>query len=200
MASWAELLTRAEPGDHLVQLYGEDHQLLAKNVSRYLAEGFRSLDGLVVIATPDHTHSISRHLAEETAGATLEAERDGRLVLLDARATLDRLLVDGRPDKARFDAVVGHTLKVAREQSGSGKVRAFGEMVGLLWDAERYGDAGLLEAYWNEALAGSSYSLFCAYRCDLFDTNLDPAGLNPIVTAHSHVLAGSGTVLSSHRD
>ena len=199
MASWTELLTRAEVGDHVVQLYGEDDQLLAKNVSRYLAEGLRWLDGLVVIATPEHTRAIARHLAEESAGATLQAEREGRLVFLDARATLDRVLVDGQPDRALLDAVVGHAMREALARSGSGKARAFGEMVSLLWGEERYAEAGLLEAYWNAKLAGSAYSLYCAYRIDLFGENVNMAGMNTILGAHTHLLAGSGTVLSSGR-
>ena len=53
MASWAELLSGAEPGEHVVQLYGDDDRLLSRNVGRYLAEGLRRGDGLVVIATPN---------------------------------------------------------------------------------------------------------------------------------------------------
>jgi hypothetical protein len=53
VTSWVELLTAAEPGEHVVQLYGGDDQRLTRNVSRYLAEGLRRGDGLVVIATPN---------------------------------------------------------------------------------------------------------------------------------------------------
>ncbi len=67
MASWMDLLTRARPGEHIVQLYGRDDHLLARNASRYLAEGLRRGDGLVVIATPEHTSAIARHLVEEDA-------------------------------------------------------------------------------------------------------------------------------------
>lgn len=200
MSSWAELLTQAEPGDHVVQLYGEDDQLLAKNVSRYLAEGLRRLDGLVVIATPEHTQAIGRHLAEETAAATLEAQREGRLAFLDARATLDRILVDGQPDEALFDAVIGDALREARARSDTGKVRAFGEMVSLLWSEERYAEAGLLEGLWNAALAGGGYNLYCAYRIDVFGAKADLSGLNPIVRAHTHLCAGPRTMLSGGRE
>ena len=49
MSSWAELLRQAEPRQHVVQLYGEDDQLLARNVSRYLGEGLAQADGCLVI-------------------------------------------------------------------------------------------------------------------------------------------------------
>jgi hypothetical protein len=199
MSSWTELLTRAESGDHVVQLYGEDDQMLAKNVSRYLAEGMRRLDGLLVIATPEHTQATARQLAQDDASATLEAERAGRLVFLDARTTLERILVNGRPDEGLFDSVVGEAMREVRARSGSGKVRAFGEMVGLLWSEARYAEAELLEALWNALLAGSDYSLFCAYRIDLFGENVDKAALSSIVAAHTHLFAGPRTVLSSGR-
>jgi hypothetical protein len=199
MSSWTELLTHAESGDHVAQLYGEDDQLLAKNVSRYLAEGMRRLDGLIVIATGGHIQAIARHLAQEDASATLEAERAGRLVFLDARTTLDRILVEERPDEGRFDSIVGEAMREVRAQSGSGKVRAFGEMVGLLWSEARYAEAERLEALWNALLAGSDYSLYCAYRIDLFGKDVDKAALSSIVAAHTHLFAGPRTVLSSGR-
>lgn len=199
MSSWTELLTHAESGDHVVQLYGEDDQLLAKNVSRYLAEGMRRLDGLLVIATPDHTKAIARQLAQDDPSATLEAERGGRLVFLDARTTLDRLLADGRPHQGRFDSVVGETTRKVQARSGSGKVRAFGEMVGLLWSEGRHAEAELLEALWNSLIAGSDYSLYCAYRIDIFGPDVNKAALSSIVAAHTHLFAGPRTVLSSSR-
>jgi hypothetical protein len=199
MSSWMELLTHAESGDHVVQLYGEDDQLLAKNVSRYLAEGMRRLDGLLVIATPEHTQATARHLAQDHASATLEAERSGRLVFLDARTALDRVLVGGQPDEGLFDAVVGQAMREERARSGSGKVRAFGEMVGLLWSEARYAEAELLEALWNALLAGSDDTLYCAYRIDLFGVDVDKAALSSIVAAHTHLFAGPRTMLSSGR-
>jgi hypothetical protein len=199
MSSWTDLLTDAESGDHVVQLYGEDDQLLAKNVSRYLAEGVRRLDGLFVIATPEHTQAIARQLAQDDASATLEAERSGRLVFLDARTAVDRVLVGGRPDEGRFDAIVGEAMREIRARSGSGKVRAFGEMVGLLWSEARHSEAELLEALWNALLAGSDYSLYCAYRIDLFGKDVDKAALSSIVSAHTYLFAGPRTMLSSGR-
>lgn len=199
MSSWTDLLTHAESGDHVVQLYGEDDQLLARNVSRYLAEGMRRLDGLVVVATPEHTQAIARHLAEESAGATLEAEREGRLVFFDAHTTLDRLLVDGQPDEALFDSVVGEAMREVLARSASGKVRGFGEMVGLLWREGRYTEAGLLERLWNALLVGNAYSLYCAYGIDLFGKDVDKAALSAIVGAHTHLFAGPRTMLSSRR-
>src|SRR5690348_13074612 len=104
MSSWNELLDRAKPEEHLVQLYGCDDQLLTRNVARFLREGLRRCDGLVVIATPEHADAVLRHLQAESADAAV-ALQDGRLVVLDARQTLDRFMVNGVPDEERFRQV-----------------------------------------------------------------------------------------------
>lgn len=199
MSSWSELLIHAGSGAHLVQLYGEDDQLLTKNVSRFFAEGLRRSDGLLVVATPEHVQAIVRQLGEETAGASFQAEREGRLVCLDARTTLDRILESGRPDRALFDTVIGEALQEVRSRAGSGRVRAFGEMVSLLWTEARFAEAELLEGLWNALLSGSSYSLYCAYRIDLFSQQVDNAALHSIVGAHTHLLAGPRTMFSNAR-
>jgi hypothetical protein len=199
MTSWAELLTGTGPGEHVVQLYGEDDQLLTRNVSRYLAEGLRRGDGLVVIATPEHTSALARHLGDEEPRLAREATSPGRVVYLDARETLARLLEAGRLDERRFRAMIGEVLRTVRAGSASGSVRAFGEMVSLLWDDGREEDAARLEAMWNTILSEHECSLFCAYRIDLFGQPDDAASLHPIVCSHDYLLAGSGTLLSSGR-
>jgi hypothetical protein len=198
MSSWSELLDRAEPEEHLVQLYGGDHQLLVRNVSRYLVEGLKRGDGLIVIATSEHAESIVRQLTEESAEAST-ALRDGRLVVLDAQATLDRFMVDGQPDQQLFRAVVGGVLRGVRARAVTGKIRAFGEMVGILWVNGQKAAATRLENYWNELLAGNMFSLFCAYPIDMFDGESQAGGLEAVLCAHTHMYAGPRTMLSSPR-
>jgi hypothetical protein len=198
MSSWSELLDRAEPEEHVVQLYGGDHQLLVRNVTRYLAEGLKRGDGLVVIATSEHAEAIVRQLTEESAEAS-HALRDGRLVVLDAQATLDRFMVDGQPDEDLFRAVVGSVLQEVRVRSATGKSRAFGEMVGILWVEGQQAAATRLEKYWNELLIGSTFSLFCAYPIDIFDGESQRGDLEAVLCAHTHMCAGPRTMLSSPR-
>jgi hypothetical protein len=198
MSSWSELLDRAEPEQHLVQLYGRDDQLLARNVARFLEQGLRQGDGMVVIATPEHAEGSLRHL--QTANPDAEtALQDGRLVLLDAQRTLERFMVDGLPDEQRFRSVIGGVLADVGARGASGKIRAFGEMVGLLWMDGQESAAILLEQYWNDILVGSSASLFCAYPIDIFNTAAAVPGLNAVLCAHTHMYAGPQTMLSSSR-
>ena len=197
MSSWSELLDRAAPEEHVVQLYGSNDQLLTQNVSRYLAEGIRRGDALVVIATPEHADAISQELALHGADAE-SASRDGRLVVLDARETLNRFLVAGQPDERLFRDVVGEVLAEAHRRSSTGHVRAFGEMVGLLWVAGERAAATRLEAYWNDLLRGAACSLFCAYPIDIYESG-DTFGLDAVLGSHTHMSLGPNTMISSPR-
>src|SRR6476659_7089673 len=180
MASWGELLDQAKGVEHLVHLYGEDDRLLARHVSRYLAEGVRRGDGLVVIATPEHATAIRQQLGQGDP-ALAAAVQSGRLLFLDARETLDRFMVDGEPDRARFEQVVGGLLRDARARSSTGRVRAFGEMVALLWEAGRRDSATALEQYWNGLLDDGSFSLLCAYPLDVFSPDADLASIEIVL-------------------
>jgi KaiC/GvpD/RAD55 family RecA-like ATPase len=197
MSSWSELLDRPAPEEHFVQLYGRNDQLLTRNVSRYLAEGLRRGDALVVIATREHAHAITRELTLHGADA-VAALPDGRLVMLDARETLDRFLVEGQPDEHLFREVVGGVLAEAYRRSSTGHVRAFGEMVGLLWVAGDRAAATRLEGYWNELLRGAACSLFCAYPIDIYD-NEDTSGLDAVLGSHTHMSLRPNTMVSSPR-
>lgn len=198
MSSWTALLDRAEPEQHFVQLYGADDKLLTRHVSRYLAEGVRRGDGLVLIATPGHAEAIVRDLSERSTDAE-QALAEGRLLVLDAQQTLDRFLVNGTPDRSRFRSVVGAALQAARTRSLTGRLRAFGEMVALLWTSGQRAEAIRLEELWNELLAGSDCSLFCAYPINLSDSGSPTDGLDSVLASHTHMLAGPRTVLSSAR-
>jgi hypothetical protein len=198
MSSWTELLDRAEPGEHVVQLYGADEQLLARNVSRYLAEGLKRGDGLILIATKGHAESILRQLTHATMEASA-ALREGRLVSLEAAATLRRFMCDEQPNQLLFETVIGGVLREVRARASSGKVRAFGEMVGLLWAEGNRSAAIRLEEYWNDLMKGNFFSLFCGYPIDLFDNDGEMEGLHSVLGTHTHLLAGPATMLSSAR-
>jgi MEDS: MEthanogen/methylotroph, DcmR Sensory domain len=196
MSSWRELIQRAEPAEHLVQLYGGDDQFLTNNVTRYLLEGVKRGDGLLLIATPEHREAIVRQMGGEDA-RTEAAIREGRLVLLDAGETLARIMEDGQPDWELFARAVGGICEELRGRVGERSIRAFGEMVGLLWMEGRYSAAIRLEEYWNRLLEDKAICLFCAYPIDLFGRDFESSRLQALLGVHTHLLAGPSTMLSS---
>lgn len=196
MSSWMELLERAEPRDHVVQLYGRDDQLLAGHVALYLAEGLRRGDGLLVIATPAHVHSILL-LLEEKGTDPAAATREGRLVVLDAQTTLARFMDGGAPSWELFEEVVGGTIRELRSRIGHGGMRAFGEMVGLLWAAGEKSAVLELEALWNRLLETHAISVYCAYPIDLFHGDCEDPSLSALIASHGHAFAAPRTLFSS---
>lgn len=175
---------RAEPRGHMVQVYEGDEQLVRK-AGGYLVDGLQAGEVVVVIATGPHRRAFETSIAE--AGIDVaEARGSGRLVILDAGETLDRFLVDGRPDEAGFDAVVG---TLVREAAGAGRgVRAFGEMVALLWDAGDVVAAIQLEALWNQLGEQVTFSLFCAYPAACADDDAHSDAFVEVCGLHSAVI------------
>jgi len=150
----------AGTGEHVVQFYERDSDL-AQAVGGYLAEALRAGDAAVVIATPDHRSSFRREL--RAAGVDLgQVDREGTIVWLDAAEVLGRFMPAGQIDPKAFDAVVGGML---RDVIGTKRhVRAYGEMVALLWDAGDVLAAIELEKLWNELARDLRFSLWCAYH------------------------------------
>ena len=165
-------------GHHAVQFYGHDEEL-AEQVVGYLLEALGNGGVAVVIATPEHRREFEARLRKALGGdADLAAARDsGAYLALDARETVRSLMPAGRLesapagrldsapagrlDSAAFDRVIGGLIRQAG--TGGRPVRAYGEMVALLWDDGLVNAAIQLEAMWNELGRAHSFSLFCGY-------------------------------------
>jgi hypothetical protein len=191
----------AHPGDldnpqtdaHLVQLYGSDDGALIGNVVRYLFDGLTSGCGLLVVATQGHRVAFLRGLARVGADVDREMNR-GRLVFLNASDTLGRLMVDGYPDAARFENNVGSALREATARAESGCARAYGEMVGVLWQAGQYPSAIRLEQLWNRLRATVPFSLYCSYPIGIFDRQFEMGVLDALMCAHTHLVPAHANV------
>jgi hypothetical protein len=164
---------------HLVHLYQET-RFLAEAVVEYLGESLRAGEAAIVIARPAHRAAFLERL--NASGAVHE----GRLQLLDAQETLGRLMADGVPQWQAFHDIVGALVGgLCARYPG---VRAYGEMVDLLWQQGRRDAALRLEGYWNELGKEHAFSLFCAYRMDALDSDAYVGPLDSVCNAHSHLL------------
>jgi hypothetical protein len=171
---------------HLVLLYGCDRQPLVRGVGDYLAEGLGRGESAVVIATSAHREAFLTQL--HALGARPNAAvADGRLVLLDAEETLARFMRDGQPEWSAFEQTVGTAVTELRATAPVG-VRAYGEMVGLLWEAGRFTAAIRLEEFWNTLLRGSGVPLFCAYPIDVCGETFTTADVEAVMCAHTRLL------------
>jgi hypothetical protein len=193
----AELTAR--PHSHLVQLYDADIGALFANVGAYASEGLHAGDGVIMIATAEHRSAFVAAIA--ALGADPDAAVDaGRLVLLDAEATLARFMVDGQPDWALFEATIAPALRTLRERAGGTHVRAYGEMVGILWQAGQYAAAIQLETFWNRLIEAGGFDLFCAYPIDVFGDEFRSADVDGVLCTHTHLVPTDGGQLQRALD
>ena len=163
-------LSRSERvSEHTVQFYETD-DFLTDGLSEFIGAGLGAGEACVVIGTSAHRAGLEQRL--QARGFEMSAVRErGDYVALDAAETLAKLLVAGIPDERRFEEVIGGVIKRAaqapRGQRGRRRhVRAFGEMVALLWAQGELDAAVRLEDLWNDLqhrASSPSFSLLCAY-------------------------------------
>jgi signal transduction histidine kinase len=166
------------PHQHFVQFYEQDDFLLDE-VSGFLSTGLEAGHAGIVIATPQHLDGLKQRLNGFA--------RDGnRYFALDAATTLSTFMVDGWPDEQLFKEVLGRVIRGAT-QNGTRQVRAFGEMVSLLWAEGKHEAACRLEELWNDLAASHSFSLLCAYPMGGFHAEEHGDSFLHICNAHSQV-------------
>lgn len=147
----------SSPHEHLLEVYKSESAFI-DGLVEFASDGLAAGEAFVMLATAPHRDAVERALRER--GHDLDALADA-FIALDAEATLARFMVDGEPDAQRFDAVIGAVL--ARASAGGKPVRAFGEMVALLWMEGRCEATLHVELLWNRMLRRHPLSLFCAY-------------------------------------
>jgi MEDS: MEthanogen/methylotroph, DcmR Sensory domain len=170
----------------MVQFYTDDIPL-TEGVTQYLIEGMRLGERGIVIATADHCAAIRRAL--EKNGLDVDgAVYNRRLLFCDAGEILNRFMIDGQPDRGGFDAAVGTLVRDLSTPTSGGRLRAYGEMVDLLWNAGHSAAAMRLEGFWNELLDATGVSLTCAYQIDIFGREFQAGVLDHLLRTHTHLL------------
>jgi hypothetical protein len=157
-------------------------------VGQYLAGAVNSGSVAIVVATPAHTQAFEQHLAG--AGVDVAAaRRAGTYITVDADDAVRQFVVGGRVDAARFDQVIG---RLVRKAVASGRpVRAYGEMVALLWEAGQVNTALELETQWNVLARELPFSLYCAYHEDTVAGDIHRESLEHVYRLHEAVINGA---------
>jgi hypothetical protein len=183
MSDWQHVLRAPADGDHIVQVY-QDRAFLTAAVAEYVGTGLQRGEAAIIIARPEHADAFRYALG--SLGIDLEAALgSGQLRLFDAQATLARFLYAGMPQWVPFREIIGGAIAESRCQFPV--VRAYGEMVDILWQDNQRDAAIRLEEFWNELGKLQSFSLFCAYYLDNLDAR-SYSGLDCICKVHSHLI------------
>lgn len=171
---------------HAVQFYGDDNSLFT-TVAGFLSQGFVDGHPAIVIATRPHSEAILTHLR----GRLIDVDRAQQmrtLIVLDARQTLDLFMEGDEPDADRFEDSVGRLIAAVIEgRENRVQIRAFGEMVDLLWKQGKTRAAIRLEMLWNRLAQRYGFALLCGYSMGNFYK--ETKGFEDICREHTHVIA-----------
>jgi signal transduction histidine kinase len=171
---------------HVVQFYEED-RFLVEAVGEFVRGGIRAGEPVLVVATAAHRAAFGRHLAA-SGHAVEQLIEQGRLIMFDALSTLQGFMVANRPDRQRFRDTMGALVAAAEGRSPTGRFRAYGEMVDLLWRDGNPNAAIQLEELWNELGREHSFALLCGYAMDNFGGEDEGARFADLCQAHSRVV------------
>jgi len=177
---WGEVA----PCDHFVQIY-EDEEAFLDTLEGFVSGGLKSGDSVILIATDAHLQVLEQRLRNE--GLDLEtAQSQDQYIALVADKVLDWFMVNSWPDDDLFTKVISELL--SRAQKNDRKVRAFGEMVAILWARGENAATVRLEYLWQNLCQREGFSLFCAYPKIGFTQNATES-ISQICAAHSKVVA-----------
>jgi hypothetical protein len=177
---------------HFVRFY-DDSDTLLDEVASFIERALRARGRAIVIATGAHVDGLRRRL-DELARAEGRAPPPSRdIAWLDADTMLARVMVDGWPDRARFEYEIGRIVSEAC--AGGAPVHAFGDMMALLCARGRYDAALHLERLWNELAHKLGFSLFCAYPWALFPSSDAAHVFRQVCAEHEHACADAAAPL-----
>jgi PAS domain S-box-containing protein len=174
---WAELGER----EHLVQFYEDSHSLV-ETLEGFIGGALRTRSAGIVIATREHVDALDKRLAASGIDVTA-VRQSGQYITLEADALLKQILANGWPQPDLFRVKVGGLIDQAHSRWGS--VRAFGEMVGLLWEGGAPGAALRLESLWNDLARTQAFTLLCGYDVAQL-RNGDRQLIGGICAVHGH--------------
>ena len=182
---------------HAVQFYENDSSLFA-TVAGFLSQGLVEGHPAILIATAEHTAAILDHLNGRMIDVA-KARALGELTVLDAHQTLAMFMVDDKPDPVRFESSIGRMIgSLLQGRSERTLVRAYGEMVDVLWKDGREDAAIQLELLWNNLAGQYGFALLCGYAMGNFFKQTDR--FEEVCSQHTHIIPGSELNAQPKRD
>ena len=170
---------------HAVQFY-ENETSLFKTVSGFLGQGLVDGQPGILIATESHRGAILDHVKGRLVDVE-QAQRTGDLLVFDAHTTLARFMVDGMPNPDAFEASVGMLIgEMLKGRPKHTMIRAYGEMVDVLWKDGNADGAIRLEMLWNKLAMKHGFALLCGYAMGNFYK--ETRRFEDVCRQHAHIV------------
>lgn len=187
-----EFPEKTRDGDHLVQFYLSD-QFLIESVINFIAPALMNGEGVFLIATENHLYEFEKTLQDLRINTSL-LKLSGQLVLLDAELTLKKLMVSGLPDNKKFnDSIINIIIEM---DSKFPRVKAYAEMVNVLWNEGNALGSVALEKLWCDALLLKKFTLLCGYSLESICEDKQGVVFKEVCRCHSHIIPAEGIIES----
>jgi hypothetical protein len=185
--------TESNPGHfHAVRFY-ESPESLVRIVAEFLGEGLVIQQPALVIGTPLHRQGILDELRARHFDIN-RLQKSGDLLMVDAREMLAAFMVDGLPDADLFRESASAAIQRVCGARTECTIRAYGEMVDLLWKDGSSVAAVRLEMLWNHLARTHDFKLLCGYSMGNFYKD---ASIAEICSEHSHLVGSDGVAQPS---
>jgi len=170
--------------NHVAQFY-DDSAFLVKTLCRFVSDGLWASEGILIVATSDHIRDLRTALTKNDIPFHRQ-ELEGQLVFIDAAFIARDLLIDGLPDRERFTQLIARPVESLASRFR--RVRAFGEIVDILWRERNRAATLLLERMWGRLLEVHPLTLVCGYCMKGFEQVEHVEGFAEVCRAHSRVV------------
>lgn len=138
-----------------------------KLLAQYIGDGLSKNEAVIIIARPSLRKSVWSKL--QALGFDMDFYKaQGQIKLYDAELLLSNILIDDVIDEHYFHTCIGKPIEAA--QAAYGKVRAFGDMVDILWHRGLHDTALQLEKIRNELCQQHQLTVLCTYLRDSIES------------------------------
>lgn len=175
-------------GDHLVHIY-EDKNTLINSVCDFIVPALTVNQGVILISSAENRKGFERTLEKRSIDVA-KSKTLGQLIILDAKETLEKMMARGEVHPDKFVNVIGSLISDMNRSYKS--IRAYGEMVSLLWNENKQESAIKLEKMWTELATVHQFSLLCGYHFDDKISSEKHPCFSEVCTNHSHIITKDG--------
>lgn len=172
---------------HEVQFYSSEAELIER-VTRFVGSALSAGTPAILLATRAHETSVAERL--QTMGFDMNrAVHIGAYIALDASDTLSRIMVNGMPDRARFQGGLTGVLEAAAQSTTkrSPDIAIFGECVGVLCEQNNTEAAIQLERTGNDLIRSREMKILCAYPLSTFQNEANDHAFARICEEHTAI-------------
>jgi len=178
---WGEIA----PCEHLVQFY-ENDRIFLNTLEGFAGSGILAGESVIVIATSRHLQSLNERLLAQ--GFNLEdLQEANKYIPIEVNEVFAKILVNGWLDETAFNTYVVELINRAKHDNSN--VRAFGELVAVLWEQGSCGTTVQLEHLWHKLYHELKFTLYCAYPKIGF-TQSPNDSIDIICKTHSKIMDG----------